>query len=236
MTKPKYSLDQPLIRKQILACSLFSHLPDASMDSFLKSTRIEVLSEKQQMFTQGQAADEFFLVIKGELKLAITSSMGQEKILHILQAGDTFAEALMFLEKPKYPATVTAIVESVVIAFPNRIYKSILIDSPAACFGILGEYSHRIRGLISDIEALTTQNATFRVVRYLLKEIPQNQLGATSIELSTPKNAIASRLSVTPETLSRILSKLKREGAIEVTDKRVTLKNIDWMRDFLDKS
>ncbi|MCP4011219.1 MAG: winged helix-turn-helix domain-containing protein, partial [Proteobacteria bacterium] len=43
----------------------------------------------------------------------------------------------------------------------------------------------------------------------------------------------ASRLAITPETLSRILSKLKRDSIIQVSDKQVTLQNIDWMRKFV---
>lgn len=238
MTKHKTipALTQAEIQAKVLQCALFSHLPEKHLNKLLKNTRVISLQEKEKMFLQGQAANEFFLVVSGELKLALTSSMGQEKILHILKPGHTFAEALMFLEKPKYPASTTAITECVVLAFQNNFYKSILTSSPDACFGIMGEYSHRILSLISEIESLTTQNATFRVVRYLLQEIPSNQIGSTSIELQTPKHAIASRLSVTPETLSRILAKLKKQGAIDVSDKRVVIKNIDRMRKLLDQA
>ena len=115
------------------------------------------------------------------------------------------------------------------------MYKTLLAQSPDACFGILGEYSQRIRNLVGEIESLTTHNATFRVVRFLLKEIPENQSTATSVQLSTPKHAIASRLSITPETLSRILAKLKNQGVIHVTEKRLVLNDISWMRDFISQ-
>jgi CRP-like cAMP-binding protein len=71
------------------------------------------------------------------------------------------------------------------------------------------------------------------VVQYLLKEIPSNQISATSVKLRAPKNVIAARLAITPETLSRILSKLKRDSIIEVSDKQVILHDIDWMRKFV---
>ena len=85
-----------------------------------------------------------------------------------------------------------------------------LRGSVDACFGVMASYSLRSRHLVDEIEVLTLHNATFRVILYLLKEIPSHQYEAVSVKLSAPKNAIASRLAITPETLSRILAKLKR--------------------------
>lgn len=45
-----------------------------------------------------------------------------------------------------------------------------------------------------------------------------------------------SRLAITPETLSRILSKLKRDGIIQVSDKQVTLLDIGWLRKFVTEA
>ena len=224
------------VRTAMLSSALFNQLSTKQIDKMIGVARVIKCKEKEDLLRQGQPAVDFFLVASGELKLALTSRLGQEKILHILQPGDTFAEALMFLKKPFYPATATALMPSCVLAFPNKLYKSMLGESPDACFGILGQYSLRIRNLISEIEALTTHNATYRVVRYLLNEIPRSELGSSAVTLRTPKHAIASRLSITPETLSRILSKLKSEGAIEISEKRVKLRDVDKMRKFVDES
>jgi CRP-like cAMP-binding protein len=80
---------------------------------------------------------------------------------------------------------------------------------------------------------LTLYKATFRVIQYLLKEIPSSQLGATSVTLRAPKNVVAARLAITPETLSRIFARLKRDGVIEVSDKKLILKDLDWLRKFI---
>ena len=234
-TNPKLNHDLD-VRTIMLNCALFNQLSNEQINAMVDAVRVIECKEKEYLLRQGQAATEFFLVVNGELKLALTSRLGQEKILHILKPGDSFAEALMFLQKPNYPATATALSSSCVLAFPNKLYKSLLGKSPDACFGILGQYSHRIRNLVSEIEALTTHNATYRVVRYLLTEIPRSELGSPSVMLRTPKHAIASRLSITPETLSRILSKLKSDGVIEISEKRVKLCDVERMQKFIDES
>lgn len=222
------------IRAAVLECSLFKHFAEENVDQLLARSRLIELDEGEYLIQQGEFAGEFFLVLEGELKLATSSSSGQEKILHILTAGQTFAEVLVFLGKPKYPAGVEALSRSRVVAFPSGMYRALLKDSIEACFGLLGEYALRNRRLVSEIEALTLYNATFRVVQYLLREVPEELSGAASVQLKAPKNVIASRLAITPETLSRILSKLKRDGVIQVSDKQVTLMDIDWLRNFLE--
>lgn len=228
--------DETKIRELVCDCGLFNRLPADKVDEIMASSRLVDIKEGDMLTQQGQPATEFFLVLSGELKLATTSSMGQEKTLHIIHAGQTFAEVLMFLERPHYPAGITALANSHLLAFPNHVYMSVLRNSTEACFSLLGEYAMRNRGLVGEIEALTLYNASFRVIQYLLKEIPSHQISAMSVQLRAPKNVIASRLAITPETLSRILSKLKRDGIIAVSDKQITLLDLEWMRKFIAQS
>lgn len=228
--------NQTKIRDLVCECGLFNRFSADKVDEIMASARLVNIKEGDMLTQQGQPATEFFLVLDGELKLATTSPMGQEKTLHIIHAGQTFAEVLMFLKRPNYPAGVTALVNSQLIAFSNQVYLSVLRGSTEACFNLLGEYALRNRSLVGEIEALTLYNASFRVIQYLLKEIPSHQVSSMSVELRAPKNVIASRLAITPETLSRILSKLKRDGIIEVSDKQITLLDLDWMRKFIAQS
>lgn len=235
MGNPAY-FDETKIKELVRDCGLFNRLPEDKVDVIMANSRLVYIKEGDVLTRQGQPATEFFLVLSGELKLATTSSMGQEKTLHIIHEGQTFAEVLMFLERPSYPAGITALVNSHLLAFSNQVYMSILRNSIEACFGLLGEYAMRNRNLVGEIEALTLYNASFRVIQYLLKEIPSHQTSALSVQLRAPKNVIASRLAITPETLSRILARLKRDGIIEVFDKQITLLDLEWMRKFIMQS
>jgi CRP-like cAMP-binding protein len=92
--------------------------------------------------------------------------------------------------------------------------------------------SRRLHWYIAEIDRLTLHGATFRVVCYLLDQVPSTHLGSSKIRLATPKHAIASRLSITPETLSRSFSKLSRDGLIEVHDDAITLSDVGKLRQF----
>jgi CRP-like cAMP-binding protein len=90
--------------------------------------------------------------------------------------------------------------------------------------------SRRLHMLVNQIESLTLQNATYRLVAYLLDQIPAGVAHSPDLQLTTPKGVIASHLAIQPETLSRILAKLRRGGLIEVEGNHITVRDVAALR------
>ena len=151
---------------------------------------------------------------------------GKEKVVEIFEDGATFAEALMFMDEPRYPVTATALSPTRVIAINCADFKSMLLDSVDTCFLLLGWMSKRMHNLVREIDALSLETGTVRTVSYLLQQAPANR---SSFNLKVAKSVIASRLSVKPETFSRILKNLQDRNIIEIEGKRVTIHDRDAM-------
>jgi len=128
--------------------------------------------------------------------------------------------------------TATALLVSRVLCFDTSTYAGILRQSTDACFAVMAQMSRRLHWQIAEIDRLTLHSATFRVVAYLLDQVPSTDFGASRVQLNTPKHVIASRLSMTPETLSRTFSKLCRDGLMEVDDNGLVLKDVGRLRHF----
>ena len=207
----------------IRSAHLFSTLDDEQLKQALEASHTLNLEDGQSLFETGDPATRFFLTIRGQIKLFRLSAEGNEKIIDIIQPGNTFAEALMFLEQPAYPVSATALGEAQVISFDNRSFLKLLRGSVDTCFRVMGTMSQRLRGLVKEIDDLTLQSATGRVCSMLLKHM--RQAGSEQFALYAPKGALASRLSVKPETFSRILHSLSGQGVIQVNSNRVTVLN-----------
>jgi CRP-like cAMP-binding protein len=168
----------------------------------------------------------FYLVLAGRIKLFRVSLEGKEKVVEIMERGSTFAEALMFMDQPHYPVTATALMPSRVIGIDCKDFKLMLRESIDTCFLLLGKMSFRLRGLIREIDALSLDTGTVRAVAYLLHQAPE---GADCFELKVAKSVIASRLSVKPETFSRILKNLHEQGILSIDGRNVTIHDRDAM-------
>ncbi|NIO41502.1 MAG: cyclic nucleotide-binding domain-containing protein [Burkholderiales bacterium] len=216
---------------QLRQAYLFAGVPEDQLSTLLKTAHEVELGAGEMLFTQGQHADRFFFVREGMLKLFRVSSEGDEKIIEITQPGQTFAEAVMFMgTNSRYPVNAEALYDSRLLAFQQRAFHVLLENSKETCFGMLASMSRRLHMLVNQIDSLTLQNATYRLVSYLLEQMPHGVQESPEIVLTTPKSAIAARLAIQPETLSRILKKLSTKGLIEVHGNHIVVSNVGSLR------
>ncbi len=212
---------------------LFDSLSEPQLERVTQSMATVKLSAKQSLFSFRQPAQRFYLVKSGQIKLFRVSPEGDEKVVEIIQPGKTFAEAIMFMERHMYPVNAEAIEASELYSFDMGVFLDLLKDSRQTCFRLMASMSQRLHALVEEINSLTLQNATYRLVNYLLEQLPEGAVEAPSIHLSTPKSVIASRLSIQPETLSRTLARLSARGLLDVRGSDIVLNDIGGLRALL---
>ncbi|NQV82860.1 MAG: helix-turn-helix domain-containing protein, partial [Rhodospirillales bacterium] len=83
---------------------------------------------------------------------------------------------------------------------------------------------------VAEIEQLKTRSATLRVVDFLLKLCPVEE-GSAVVSLPYDKTLISRRLGMQPESLSRILAKLRKQG-VKTEMNRVMISDISRLIDF----
>ena len=199
---------------------LLSGLSTAQLERVVAQAVPIQLDEGQWLFSQGDPARRFYFVHQGQVRLFRLSPEGGEKVIEIVSPGQTFAEALMFLKAPRYPVCAAALEPAALIGIDAGAFAAMLRESVDTCFVVMGALSRRLRGLIAEIDNLTLHNATSRVARYLLAQVPADRQG---FALEVPKGVLASRLSIQPETFSRVLRQLTRDGCVAVQGAQVTI-------------
>jgi CRP-like cAMP-binding protein len=219
-------LDSQSILQALIGCHLFSELTEEQLDRVRRHSHVIDMVEGESLFFQGDDAVSFYLVLSGRIKLYRVSPEGKEKVVEIIESGATFAEALMFMDQPHYPVTATALTSSRVIGINSKDFKSMLRESIDTCFLLLGTMCFRLRGLIREIDALSLDTGTVRTVSYLLQQAPTDR---DKFELQVAKSVIASRLSVKPETFSRILKHLHEQEIVSIDGRNVTIHDRDAM-------
>ena len=212
---------------------LFAEANDEQLARLSRSMQAIHLGHGEPLFRHGESADRFFYVRSGQLKLFRLSPDGHEKIIEIIRPGQTFAEAVMFIGTAgRYPVSCEAISDCELYAFGQKAFLETLAASHEISFGMLAALSRRLHMLVNQIDSLTLQNATYRLVMYLLELAPRDS-DAPDLELTTPKSAIASRLAIQPETFSRILGRLRDQGLVVVNGPHIILRNLKGLRELV---
>ncbi|MEY3220872.1 MAG: hypothetical protein RIT27_2229 [Pseudomonadota bacterium] len=226
MPHSKHSINDQVLKNFFL----FASLDDAQLNCIKQTMQYRQLQEGEFLFEHGQKAERFFILLSGHIKLIRLSLEGMEKVIEIVRPTESFAEAIMFMEQQIYPVTAQAIIPSEIISFENKIFLGILAESFATCKRVMCDMSMRLRTWLGEIDNLTLQNATYRLVNYLLYQVPEDSKNSCCVSFQIPKHVIASRLSIKPETLSRILQHLSKEGLITVEGKVIHIHNLDRLK------
>jgi CRP-like cAMP-binding protein len=211
---------------------LFCGLDQEDLDSLVKHVSVVSLEKSEILFHRGDKAEFFYFVDVGQLELNIIAPTGQKKVLEVIGPERTFAEAVAFIREHKYPVTCEALTDSVLCRIPNDVYLDLIYKNPDACMRLLSDLSRHLHARVREIERLTVQNARDRLVSYLLEHVVETTEDEATIRVELPRHVIASRLSITPETLSRLLRNLVEERILTIEDRVIFVHSLSRLRPY----
>ena len=208
-------------------CPLFAGLKEEDLKKIRTIASPRQIGKKEVLFSDGEEAKGFYVILSGKIKLYKISSEGKEQILHVVSAPDAFAEAALFLEG-SYPAFAEALIDSQLLFFPKRDFIQLIERNPQLSINMIVSLSHFLRRFTSLIEELSLKEVSSRIAKYLidlsLKSAKEGKI-PKAVELDLSKTQLASKLGTISETLSRTLAKMKTKGIIDVEKNKISILN-----------
>ncbi len=155
------------------------------------------------------------------MRIYRTDADGVETIIHVAKAGETFAEAAMFMEGA-YPVNPEALTLVRLQRIDGRAVQERISADPGFAFAMIGAMSLRLRRLVNEIEQLKRRSATELAAEFLLQLCATSDDETLAVVLPFEKAMIAARLGIKPESFSRALARLKSVG-VEVSGPAVAI-------------
>ncbi len=206
------------VARYLSVLPLFSDLSPDELRCVAAGTTLHRRPRAHMVFRVGDPCNEFHVVVTGQVKLFVLSPSGQEKVVELISAGQSFAEAIMFTDRPYFLSAQTLTDALLLTVSKQAVIDEIACDHRFA-LRMLGGLSRRMHAMVHDIEAYALHSGLQRVIGYLLRDqaLEGCDVGEEcTVSLPVSKATIASRLSLTPEYFSRVLRELEAEGLIEI--------------------
>jgi CRP/FNR family transcriptional regulator len=200
------------LREEVAAVPLFAELGDRHVASLAALARACRFTAGQVVFAEGDPASGFHVVTAGRVRVFKSSPEGREQILHVWGPGEPFGEVAVF-HGDAFPASVAALDDSRTLFFPRAGLLDLVRRDPEFALRLLGVLALRLRRFAAQVEALTLREVPARLAAYLLLR-DDEQGGTGLVELDLAKGQLANLLGATPETFSRVLGRLAREGLV----------------------
>jgi len=185
---------------------LFSRLSEAHLAEIRDHAVVRSYSKESIVFYEGDRGEYLYVVVEGTVKLYKTSPKGTQIQINRFDAPAVVGEYACF-ERMPFPATCEFVTDGKVAMIPYEfIYKNLSHEDFS--LEIIKSLTSKIMVLSALIHKETIFSSEAKVAKMLLEN--------SEIFTTLKYNEVASILNLTPETLSRIFKKMKKEGIIEV--------------------
>ncbi len=182
----------------------------------------------QTIFQENDPGEGFYGIVRGRVKIYKSSPLGKEYILHIFGPGEIFAEVAVFAGK-NFPANALCLEETKLLFFPRTQFRRLIAENPDLGLNLLGLLSMRLRQMVAKVEELSLKEVPARLAAHLL--LIRDNLGRDLFELDLNKSQLAGYLGTVPETLSRVIRRMKEEGYIDIKGRQVNLLDVQGLED-----
>lgn len=189
---------------------LFADLSAAAIQACLVEARVQAYSRNTTLFSRGDPAKCFFIVLDGWIKLFRDTPEGGQTVVGVFTRGQPFALAAA-IRFGAYPASAEIVEHSRLLAIPAESFVRRARENAVLAMNINATMGDLMQSFIAQIERLTTLSATERVAEFLASHCSAEK-GPVILHLPHDKALIAARLGMEPETFSRCLAKLRAYG------------------------
>ncbi len=214
------------IRKALSELPLFADLAPEQLGELVVATRSIVVQKDQPIYRAGDPINEMYVLLSGQVALSLSSNRGNEKVIDVLETGQSFGEAELFASDSCLVAAV-ATKPSQVLGIRREGLCQVMAADPRLALRLMGGLARRQVDLETELATRHFCSGSRRVLDFMLQLAGPNRdlVGETTVTLAVSKKVLASRFDMQPETLSRTLRDLADSGLIVVDGCRIRLRN-----------
>ena len=204
---------------------LFQALNQDETNRLYKISSLKEYKKGNIIFYEGDQPKRLKLLLDGIVKVYKVDSKGKEVISHFFQPQTLIAETA-HMQKINYPATAICETDCKLLEIDYALFEKDFLRNPEISLKIIQSLSKKVKALQNVITTNLTMDTFSRICKFIYEN--ENHIN----ELSHRK--IAAILNITPETLSRNLSTLKKDGIVAVNNRKIEILDKDRLFTVVD--
>jgi CRP-like cAMP-binding protein len=204
---------------------IFEDLSPEERQALAASAIRKVYREGEVIFSQGEKADQMFLIKAGRVKLSKLTREGGEIILDLRKGGDFIGENILH-EEIDYPLSATCLADTLTCGFTKKIFEKLVLDYPSIGLQVIKNLSKRMAVLSDRVESIALTTIAEKLYRSLLlvaSEYGKKESKGFVIDLPFTHEELSFLVGVHRVSITRAMKELRRAGRIIQNKKKITL-------------
>jgi len=215
------------VRAALRSCRLWYGASDNAIETLLQGATASDLPRGSTLVREGDPAESFGVLVSGKARVYHLAIDGRRTVLETIEAGQPIA-ALAALAGGRYPAHIETATPTTVAWLPRELLLELLESEPKVARAIVTHLATRLVQVTSLMQSFSL-DVPSRLASHLFHEALSTgtpSIRGLEIRLEMPKGELASALGTVPETLSRALARLKKEGIIDINGRLITILDV----------
>lgn len=207
------------IQSVLAEFSLFRNLEHDELAKVVDISIEREYPKGNHVFMQDEPLENVYFIHSGKVKIYKSDANGKEQIVAILKKGEMFPH-VGFFRKGGYPAFAEVLESTTLIVVPIAMFEKVLIENPQLCIKVFKVLGEKIVDLQDRLESQILNNTYEQIIKLLIrlarlhgKEVEK---GVYILKGEFTNRDLANMIGTTRETVSRTLTKMKKDGLIEV--------------------
>lgn len=232
--------------EQLRRVPLLRGLTDPQLADVARIARTHRFDPDQIVFLQGDPGDTVHIILDGQVKVVTTSRAGHEAILAFLGDGESFGEMSLLDDLPR-SATIQATVATTTLSLRKADFHKLLRETPDLSLRLLRALAHRLREtgmLVQDAAFLDVSERLAKKLVMMATEVMEARAGmprvpratVQSIELRVTQQDLASMIGATRESVNKSLATFRMQGLVTVGRHRLSIVDLDGLRDVVSRA
>ncbi len=213
-----------------LAAPMFAESDRDTILGLLDQAYVSYHPDGGLLFSRGDRADRFFVVLAGRVNLFALSETGDQSIIEVVDKGESFAEAAIFANA-RFPLNAELAPGTRLLEVPAQPFLKRLSEQRGLAAQLLASLARWERRLSGEIADLKGRSPVQRLGLFLLALAEPEGDNQAELDLPLTKSELASRIGITPESLSRAMARLRPLG-VTTKGRRIEIGDRTALRTF----
>ena len=203
---------------------LFARLDDNALQAVARRAVICPMRPGAELFRRGEPCAGLHVVLEGAVRVFRPTTDGGEQTAKTEGPGQALAEVPLFDGGP-YTASARAVEEGRVLFLPRDDFHWLYTHHADIADAVIRDLGRRLRRVVGLVEKISLRDVPARVSMALLEhaEVAGCLRDGAELVLPMTQEELAAELATTRESVARALARLREDGAIRQSGRRVQI-------------
>jgi CRP/FNR family cyclic AMP-dependent transcriptional regulator len=183
---------------------IFHDLDQAALDQLCRYSKARLVKRRAVVFSKGDPGNSLFAVVKGTVRIGVTSAEGREAVFNIIEPGELFGE-IALLDGRERTADAVATSDCELLVIDRREFLPFVQSQPLLAMKLIDLLCTRLRWISDHVEQIVLPNLPGRLAKAIVRLAERDGSAHAKQKLTVTQLELSQMVGMSRESINKQL-------------------------------